>query len=67
MKTLSENTVITVSNAIELVAKTLSQVAGEEVADTISGNKITEGALHEIIASQINKNLAVNFRQGANK
>ncbi len=65
MKTLSEHTVITVSNAIELAAQVLNRVAGEEVADTINGTKINQSALHEIVSSQINKNLNVNFRQGA--
>lgn len=64
MKTLSENTVITLGNSIELAASIITEVAGEEVSDTVNGAKLSEAALHEIIASQINKNLSFNYKQG---
>lgn len=54
----SENTVLTVSNAIALTTNIVQELLGNEIANTLNGSELSSSALHGIIGSQINKNFS---------
>jgi hypothetical protein len=53
----SEKTVITLANAITLASAILSEVAGNEVSDTLEGEVVKKAAMHDLVASH----MAANF------
>lgn len=55
MRIQSESTVQTVSNAIALAAGIVKEVMGNEVASTLEGSELSQGALSELIATEIGK------------
>lgn len=60
----SENTINTLCNAIMLSSAIVQEIAGNEVANTLNGNPITDAVLNDLIASQINKNFSIYTAQG---
>ena len=57
MKLQSERTVVTVASAIALVSAVIKEIAGNEVADTLEGNFVTDEIYSQLISSEINKNV----------
>jgi len=63
----SERTVLTVGNAIVLTTAIVSEIAGNEIANTLSGSELTRAAMHDIIGSHVNKYFSNFTNQGAQK
>ena len=55
---LSEKSVITVSNAIELVTKIVEYVGGREVADTLNNNPVSRAEIQQLVAAQFAKRIS---------
>lgn len=62
----SENTVLTISNAIALTTNVIQELSGNEIANTLDGSELSSAALHGIIGSQINKNFSNYTSQKVN-
>jgi hypothetical protein len=58
MKTNSKRTVMSVANAIEVATGVIHQIAGDEVAKTLGGQKATRQALGDLIASRVQARFA---------
>lgn len=53
MKTKSQETVLALSNAIELVTGTVHELTGGHLSGTINGQEATRAALSSLVASRI--------------
>lgn len=65
MQIQSKVTVDTVANAIALSTAVVQRVAGNEVANTLSGSPLTRAAIERLVAARINANFANRTQQGA--
>lgn len=53
MKSQSQDTVLALANAIELVTGTVHELLGDQIAATINGQQATRAALANLVASRI--------------
>ncbi len=54
----SLQTAVTLANAAELAAGIAQEVLGNDVADQVEGNVLTNGVVHDIALAQIQSNLS---------
>ena len=63
MQPKSEKTVTTLANAIVLATAIISEVAGNEVADTINGSVVSRAAVDDMVASYFANRLSTYTSQ----
>jgi hypothetical protein len=63
----SEQTVVTLANAITLSTAIIIQVSGTEVADTLNGSVISRATMDQLVASRLAKNVSMYTNQPATR
>lgn len=53
MKSQSQDTVLSLANAIELVTGVVHELLGDQIAATVNGQQATRAALANLVASRI--------------
>lgn len=57
MKQQSKETVLVLANAITLVTGIVSHLSGSQIANTLSGSRVTQSAMSDLVASHLQKRL----------
>ena len=55
MKASSEQTVMTLSNAVTLTGMIVQELLGNAVADTLNGTEVSQAMLFQMAATEINQ------------
>lgn len=56
----AKKSIVTLSNASELIAQTVLNIAGNDISDSLSGSPLTLNMLRSIAQARIQNNLKIN-------